>query len=70
MVSPNKVCAICGKGYKKAVRRSHSMRATKVRLQPNLQWLKIPDSKRIKACARCIKSVSRGKIKLPERALS
>lgn len=65
MVSPNKVCAICGKGYRRAVARSHSMQATIRRLQPNLQWFTPTGTfKRIKACTRCIKSYAKGKVKL------
>ncbi|MBX4204747.1 MAG: 50S ribosomal protein L28 [Candidatus Doudnabacteria bacterium] len=48
-------CTICGKGYMNAMRRSHSMRATKVKLYPNLQWLKTEHG-RIKACTKCIKT--------------
>jgi ribosomal protein L28 len=48
-------CQICGKGYMSSVRRSHSMRATKVRLYPNLQWLKTEHG-RIRACTKCIKT--------------
>lgn len=64
MVSPNKKCAICGKGYKRVLSRSHSMQATIRRLQPNLQWFRLPSGQRIKACTKCIKSITRGKIKL------
>jgi len=67
MVSPNKACAICKKGYARSAARSHSMQATARRLQPNLQWLRLPTgSGRIKACVKCIKGVSVGKIKFPE----
>ena len=48
-------CQICGKGYLNTFRRSHSMRATKVKLYPNLQWLKVEHG-RIKACTKCIKT--------------
>jgi len=50
-----RVCTICGKSYNKVTKRSHSMRPNIVRLQPNLQWLKV-DGKRVKACTRCIKT--------------
>ena len=53
-----RVCEICGKGYLSSTRRSHSMRATKVRLYPNLQWLKVEHG-RIKACTKCIKTRSK-----------
>ncbi|MGE5392235.1 MAG: large ribosomal subunit protein bL28 [Candidatus Saccharibacteria bacterium] len=49
-------CAICGKGYLKSTRRSHSMRATTVRLYPNLQWLKLENGQRVKACTKCMKT--------------
>jgi ribosomal protein L28 len=49
-------CSICGKGYSSTVKRSHSMQATKYRLYPNLQWLKVENGQRVKACTRCIKT--------------
>jgi ribosomal protein L28 len=69
MTTPNKVCKICGKGYVKAVSRSHSMRKTIKRLQPNLQWLTVSPGKRIKACTQCIKSVGKGKVKVENVAI-
>ncbi|OGE76733.1 MAG: hypothetical protein A3C85_02840 [Candidatus Doudnabacteria bacterium RIFCSPHIGHO2_02_FULL_48_21] len=63
MVSPNKSCKICGKGYKRIFSRSHSMQRTIKRQQVNLQWLTIGPAKRIKACTKCIKSFTAGKIK-------
>lgn len=63
MIKPHKSCAICGKGYKRIFARSHSMQHTIRRQQPNLQWLAINAGKRIKACAKCIKSFTSGKIK-------
>ena len=68
MTTPNKACKICGKGYRRAMARSHSMQKTIRRLQPNLQWLTIQPGKRVKACTQCIKSLSAGKIKLPQPA--
>jgi ribosomal protein L28 len=52
-------CQICGKGYLSTVKRSHSMQATKYRLYPNLQWLKLEHGRRVKACTRCMKTHSR-----------
>jgi ribosomal protein L28 len=52
-------CEICGKGYMNAVRRSHSMRATKVRLYPNLQWLRMDHGQRVKACTKCMRTHSK-----------
>ena len=66
MTGPNKVCKICGKGYRRSFARSHSMQRTIRRLQPNLQWLTVAHGRRIKACTNCIKSFSSGKIKLPQ----
>ncbi|MBX4187642.1 MAG: 50S ribosomal protein L28 [Candidatus Doudnabacteria bacterium] len=52
-------CTICGKGYSNTIKRSHSMQATKYRLYPNLQWLKLDHGRRVKACTRCIKTRSK-----------
>ncbi|MBX4187119.1 MAG: 50S ribosomal protein L28 [Candidatus Doudnabacteria bacterium] len=52
-------CTICGKGYLATFTRSHSMRKTKVRLYPNLQWLKLEHGKRVKACTKCMKTYGR-----------
>ncbi|MBI4049602.1 MAG: 50S ribosomal protein L28 [Candidatus Doudnabacteria bacterium] len=57
-------CRICGKGYLSTVRRSHSMQATKVRLYPNLQWMKLSSGQRIKACVKCIKTQQRKMVAL------
>ena len=38
------------------------------KLKVNLQWLTLPNGKRVKACTKCIKSVGRGKIKAAELA--
>lgn len=50
-----RMCAICGKTYSRTIKRSHSMRASIVRLKPNLQYA-VFGGKRVKACARCIKT--------------
>jgi len=63
MTQTHKICAICGKGYSRSQSRSHSMQKTLRRLLPNLQWTHLPSGKRVKACTKCIKSASRGKIK-------
>lgn len=52
-------CTICGKGFLNTVKRSHSMRATKTRLYPNLQWMTMDYGKRVKACTKCIKTHNR-----------
>lgn len=66
MTTPNKSCKICGKGYRRAFARSHSMQQTIRRLQPNLQWFRLPSGQRVRACTKCIKSHAKGKIELPE----
>ncbi len=53
-----RMCTICGKTYSRTIKRSHSMRASIVRLSPNLQYA-VFDGKRVKACTRCIKSKSK-----------
>ena len=58
-----RACTICGKGYSKTIKRSHSMRASIVRLSPNLQWTRIADGSRVKACTRCMRTQStKGKL--------
>lgn len=47
-----KMCTRCGKTYSKTIKRSHSMRASIKRLQPNLQWHNI-EGARVKICTRC-----------------
>jgi ribosomal protein L28 len=56
-------CEICGKGYSKTIKRSHSMRASIRRLLPNLQWARI-NGKRVKACTRCIKTAGKKEVQL------
>jgi len=52
-------CTVCGKGYMASFTRSHSMRKTKVRLLPNIQWMKVEHGQRVRACTKCIKTRSR-----------
>ena len=54
------MCAVCGKTYSRTIKRSHSMRPSIVRLLPNLQYT-VVNGKRVKACARCIKTQSKTK---------
>lgn len=62
-MKPNKVCAICGKGYRRAYFRSHSMQKTIRRLQPNLQWFTpIGMIQRVKACTQCIKTSTKNRV--------
>jgi large subunit ribosomal protein L28 len=54
-----KVCNSCGKGPAFGQSRSHSMRATKRRFEPNLQKVRaIVDGapRRVYACTRCLKA--------------
>jgi len=63
MTTPNKHCSVCGKGYRRAYSRSHSMQKTIRRLQPNLQWLTVSLGKRVRACTQCIKTATKNKVK-------
>ncbi|MBI3627716.1 MAG: hypothetical protein HY220_03175 [Candidatus Sungbacteria bacterium] len=61
-----KACAICGKtSSQKGVRallRGHYNPTTTVRVYPNLQWVRLPNSpSRVKACAKCIKALAKQK---------
>ncbi len=51
-------CEICGRKALTANNRSHSMVATKRKQYLNLQTKKI-DGKKIKACARCLKTLTK-----------
>jgi ribosomal protein L28 len=56
-------CTICGKKSQmtwklKKLRGKYNPTAKK-RKQPNLQWVKLPSGKRVKACAKCIKALSK-----------
>jgi len=55
-----KICEICGRGALSAVSRSHSNIATKRKQFLNLQKT-THEGKKVKACARCIKSQSKVK---------
>jgi len=71
-----KKCAICGKGSQVA-RRLRKLRGKynptpKFRKYPNLQWLKVPldvkhkkfkklAGKRVMACTKCIKTLSKNR---------
>ena len=55
----SKVCHSCGKGPAFGQSRSHSMRATKRRFDPNLQKVRIDDRgtpRRVYVCTRCLKA--------------
>jgi ribosomal protein L28 len=54
-------CAICGKGSivragRKKLRGKYNP-TPKKRKYPNLQKIKLPNGKRVLACARCIKKI-------------
>jgi ribosomal protein L28 len=53
-----RMCNVCGKTYSRTIKRSHSMRASIRRLQPNLQYT-VVGGQRMKACTRCIKTKSK-----------
>jgi ribosomal protein L28 len=56
-------CAICEKGYSFAWRhiklRGKYNPTIKLKKKPNLQWTKLASGKRVKACAKCIKALSK-----------
>ncbi|HCM36819.1 MAG: hypothetical protein A3J30_00560 [Candidatus Wildermuthbacteria bacterium RIFCSPLOWO2_02_FULL_47_9c] len=56
-------CAICGKTKNIAwrlVKLRGKYNPTIKRVQkPNLQWMRLPDGGRVKACANCIKRLSK-----------
>ncbi len=58
-------CAICGKKSKMSGQRKKLMSrynpTYKKRKYPNLQWATLPSGQRVKACAKCIKSLSKKK---------
>jgi len=60
-----KVCEICGKKstmvtVRKKLRGKYNP-TTKKRKYPNLQWVRLPSGKRVKACAKCIKATEKMK---------
>ncbi|MFA5135108.1 MAG: 50S ribosomal protein L28 [Patescibacteria group bacterium] len=54
----SKRCQICGRGAQAGNTRSHSHIATKRKRQLNLQQT-IYQGKKVRACARCIKSFTK-----------
>jgi large subunit ribosomal protein L28 len=55
----SKVCHSCGKAPAFGQSRSHSMRATKRRFDPNLQKVRIfvgASPRRVYVCTRCLKA--------------
>ena len=56
-------CAICGK-KPQMVRKLNKLRGKynptpKKKKYPNLQWVKLDNKKRVKACAKCIKTLTK-----------
>ena len=54
-------CAICGKGSimggKRKLLRGHYNLTKTERKYPNLQWVRLANGKRVKACVACIKTL-------------
>jgi len=60
-----RICEICGKKsimtvVRKKLRGKYNP-TTKKRKYPNLQWVRLPNGKRVKACAKCIKAIGKKK---------
>jgi len=59
----SRVCSICGKSYQNATKykkvRSAYNPVARHRQNPNLQWFRMPDGKRVKACIKCRKRLSK-----------
>jgi len=59
----SRICSLCGK--KSIVRiarkklRSKYNPTSKKRKYPNLQWVRLADGKRVKACTGCIKKIAK-----------
>lgn len=53
-----RTCERCGRGYHKAISRSHSNIKTLKRQHLNLQT-KTVDGKRLRLCTRCIKTLAK-----------
>ena len=58
-----KECTICGKSSLMAGQRKKLMSrynpTPKKRKHPNIQWLRLPSGKRVKACTKCIKTIAK-----------
>jgi ribosomal protein L28 len=58
-------CQICGKKgaivQKRKKLRGRYNPTAKKRQYPNLQWVRLPSGKRVKACAKCIKALDKEK---------
>ena len=65
-----RICQICGKKgvviQKRKKLRGKYNPTVKVRKYPNLQWVHLSNGKRVKACAKCIKALTKkGQVKFP-----
>lgn len=60
-----KICTICKKhsamGVTLVKLRGKYNPTAKVRKYPNLQWVRLPSGKRVEACTKCIKRISKFK---------
>ena len=61
----SRVCSVCGKKSivtvtRKKLRSKYNP-TTKKRKYPNLQWVKLANGKRVKACTKCIKTMNKKK---------
>ena len=58
-----KICTICKKhsamGVTLVKLRGKYNPTSRVRKKPNLQWVKLPSGKKVLACAKCIKRISK-----------
>ncbi|OGZ20329.1 MAG: hypothetical protein A3F95_01275 [Candidatus Nealsonbacteria bacterium RIFCSPLOWO2_12_FULL_39_31] len=54
------ICSVCGKksgmGWRLTKLRGKYNPTAKIRKYPNIQWMHLPNGKRISACAKCIKT--------------
>lgn len=56
----SRTCQVCGRGTRASQSRSHSNVATKRKQFINIQK-KVVDGEKIKICAKCIKTMAKGK---------
>ncbi|PJE69767.1 MAG: 50S ribosomal protein L28 [Candidatus Staskawiczbacteria bacterium CG10_big_fil_rev_8_21_14_0_10_38_10] len=60
-----KQCTICGKksamSWKLKKLRGKFNPTVKRRKYPNLQWMRLPNGKRVLACTKCIKALAKKK---------
>jgi len=59
------LCYLCKKGSKinisRKLLRGNYNPTSKKRKYPNLQWVTLPSGKRVRACAKCIKTLNKEK---------